>query len=224
MAIPSQLPTLTHRTHIVKRLGGPALLAVLLVAGACSERPGKKAAAGKAAAVKAGPARKPIHCPLAGNAVSERGIAGIELGQPTDLLKSACRSARTVEGLVSPSLREAWQGLWLLAESDTVRVLASAQGQVVELDALTPGFVSADSIRVGHTLAQVLSRRPNAARSGAVQILQNQLVVGSRPGCGVLAVLSDDRQGQQISLTPEEVSRLPGGLRVKRLSVIRCLF
>ena len=224
MANPSAFPALRGQVHLIKRIGAVTLLATLMGAAACSERPGKKAAAGKATAAKAGPTRQPVHCPLAGSAVSERGVAGIELGQPTAPLKSACLAARIQEGRVSPSLTETWQALWLLAGNDTVRVLGSANGQVVELDALTPGFVAPDSVRVGNTLQQVLRRRPNAARAGAVQILQNQLAVGTRPGCGALAILSDDMQGQQISLTPEEVSRLPAGLRVKRLAVIRCPF
>ena len=216
-------PALSGRTPLITGLCATSLLATLLGTGACSERPGKKPPA-KADTVAATQAPvKPVHCPLAVGPASERSMGGIEVGQPIEPLRIACRSAKTQSGTIAPSLKEAGQALWLIAGSDTVRVLADSAGRVVELDALTPGFVAPDSIRVGNTLQEVLRRRPNAAKTGAVQILQNQLTVGDGHRCGgVIAILSDNMNGQQIGLTPEEVSRLPGSLRVQRLAVVRC--
>ncbi len=200
----------------------PALLALLLVAGGCSEQK-KPSAAAKA---KAGPSKSPpvaaLRCPLTGRTATARGIAGVELGQAIQPLARACATAAMASGLITPSLTEARQAVWLVDGKDTLRAVAAADGKLVELDALTRGFASQDSLRVGSSLQDVLRRWPNAARSGAVQIRQNQLTIGEKPGCGLLAIMSDAMPGQQIGLSPEEVSRLPGSLRVKRLSVVRC--
>lgn len=221
MAIPLTSCAFWHSGSWMRR-GLLALLALLLVAGGCSEQKKPATSARAKARVSQKPPVERLRCPLTGGPATARGIAGVELGQPIQALVQSCLTARVSSGLISPTLTEARQAVWVVDGKDTLRALAAADGKVVEVDALTPGFASQDSLHVGSSLQEVLRRRPNAAHSGAVQIRQNQLTVGEKPGCGLLAVLSDAMQGQQIELSPTEVSRLPGSLRVKRLAVVRC--
>ncbi len=216
-----RIPSGPGRRMPAGRLCAAILLPALLLTMACSEGGKRKVAKGKAKA--AAPAKAAVApCPLAPGALTPKGVGGIELGQLLAQAARSCGPVRVQSGMVSPSLKFATRAIWLITGKDSLRVLADRTGKIVEVDALTPGFVSPDSIRVGATLAEVMRRRPAAAQDGGLEILQDQLVVTDGPCGGVLPVLADNRSGQLIGLTRDEIARVPSTLKVKRLAVISC--
>lgn len=146
--------------------------------------------------------------------MTDEGVGKIRIGESVESVRRDCTIVRDTTELGAEGMPT--RIVSVLFPRDTVEA-EIVDGKVWRVAIDSPHFSTADSLRVGTSLARLLRLRRPQGMTG-----EGALFVMSPDHCGLSFRLSDNGSPVLRDPSPAELSRLPAATRVSNILIVGC--